>query len=98
MEPRLKFQRERSFQQELQTRVEERLAALGRTRYGALRLYLKTIVLILWFVGSYAGMLVSASIRGRLLPWPSRWGWPSRPSASMWAMTATTARARAPRG
>ena len=59
MEPRLKFQRERSFQQELQTRVEERLAALGKSRYGAARLYTKTAVLLLWFVGSYAGLLLS---------------------------------------
>lgn len=59
MEPRFKFQRERSFQQELQTRVEDRLAALGRSRYGASRLYIKTAVLFLWAGASYAGLLAS---------------------------------------
>jgi len=59
LEPRLKFQRERTFQQELQTLVEGRLAALGRSRYGSSRLYLKTAVLFLWAGASYAGLLAS---------------------------------------
>jgi linoleoyl-CoA desaturase len=60
IESRLKFSRERTFQQDLQTRVEDRLAELGRSRYGTLRLYLKTAVLYLWAAASYAG-LVSAN-------------------------------------
>ncbi|HEX3131811.1 MAG TPA: acyl-CoA desaturase [Thermoanaerobaculia bacterium] len=59
MEARFRFQSERPFQQALQIRVEERLAALGRTRYGAARLYLKTAVIVLWMVLSYAGLLAA---------------------------------------
>jgi linoleoyl-CoA desaturase len=59
MEVRFRFQSERSFQQALQVRVEERLAALGRSRYGAARLYAKTAVLLLWGGLSYAGLLAS---------------------------------------
>ena len=67
MEPRLKFARDRTFQHDLQTRVEDRLASLGRSRYGALRLYLKTAVLFLWAGASYAG-LVGASRWEQALP------------------------------
>jgi linoleoyl-CoA desaturase len=59
MEVRFRFQNERSFQQALQARVEERLAALGRSRYGSARLYLKTAVLLLWGGLSFAGLLAS---------------------------------------
>ena len=59
MEARFKFQSERPFQQVLQARVEERLAALGRSRYGAARLYLKTALILLWAGLSYAGLLAS---------------------------------------
>jgi linoleoyl-CoA desaturase len=59
MESRFRFQSERPLQEALQIRVEERLAALGRTRYGAARLYLKTAVIVLWAGLSYAGLLVS---------------------------------------
>ena len=59
MESRFRFQSERPFQQALQIRVEERLAALGRSRYGAWRLYLKTAVIVLWAGLSYAGLLAS---------------------------------------
>lgn len=67
MEARLKFSRDRSFQQELQTRVERHLAAAGRTRHGALPFYLKTILLFLWAGVSYAG-LVTAAHGGQALP------------------------------
>lgn len=59
MESRFKFQSERPFQQALQMRVEERLAALGRSRYGSARLYLKTAVILLWTGLSYAGLLAA---------------------------------------
>ena len=59
MESRFRFQSERPFQQVLQLRVEERLAALGRSRYGAARLYLKTVVILLWTGLSYAGLLAA---------------------------------------
>lgn len=59
MESRFRFQSERPFQQALQIRVEERLAALGRTRYGAARLYFKTAVIVLWAGLSYAGLLAA---------------------------------------
>jgi linoleoyl-CoA desaturase len=57
MEARFKFARERIFQQEIQARVEEHLAALGRGRVGAARLYVKTAVLFLWAGLSYAGLV-----------------------------------------
>jgi linoleoyl-CoA desaturase len=59
MEARFRFQNERSFQQALQARVEERLAALGRSRYGAARLYFKTAVMLLWAGLSYVGLLAA---------------------------------------
>lgn len=59
MESRFRFQSERPFQQALQIRVEERLAALGRSRYGAARLYFKTAVIVLWAGLSYAGLIAS---------------------------------------
>jgi linoleoyl-CoA desaturase len=60
MEARLKFSRDRSFQQELQARVERYLAATGRSRHGAAPLYLKTILLFLWAGASYAGLVTAA--------------------------------------
>jgi linoleoyl-CoA desaturase len=59
MESRFRFQSERPFQQALQARVEERLAALGRSRYGAARLYLKTALILLWAGLSFAGLVAS---------------------------------------
>jgi linoleoyl-CoA desaturase len=59
MESRFRFQSERPFQQALQIRVEERLAALGRSRYGAARLYFKAAVIVLWAGLSYAGLLAA---------------------------------------
>lgn len=59
-EARLKFSRERTFQQDLQARVDACLAALGRSRFGTARIYLKTALLFLWAGASYAGLLVAS--------------------------------------
>ncbi len=65
---RPKFSKERSFQNDLQARVEERLAALGRTRYGGLRIYVKTALLLLWAGMSYWGLLAWAETWWQALP------------------------------
>lgn len=59
MESKFRFQSERPFQQVLQVRVEERLAALGRSHYGMARLYFKTAVVVLWAGLSFAGLVAS---------------------------------------
>lgn len=64
---RPKFSRERLFQQDLQTRVEERLAALGKAKYGGLQIYSKTVLLLVWAGASYAG-LVTADRWWQMLP------------------------------
>lgn len=59
-EARPKFSRERLFQQDLQARVEDRLATLSRSKYGGLRIYAKTALLLAWAGASYWGLLASA--------------------------------------
>jgi linoleoyl-CoA desaturase len=63
LEKKPRFSRERTFQHELQSRVEQRLAALGRPRYGGIRIYVKTALLLLWSGASY----------GALIAWAGRW-------------------------
>jgi linoleoyl-CoA desaturase len=63
LEKKVRFSPERSFQREVQSRVEERLATLGRSRYGGWRIYLKTALLLLWSGASY----------GALLAWAHHW-------------------------
>jgi linoleoyl-CoA desaturase len=60
VERKPKFSPERSFQQEVQSRVEERLAMLSRSRYGGRRIYLKTALLLLWSGASYIALLTWA--------------------------------------
>jgi linoleoyl-CoA desaturase len=69
-ETRPKFSRARTFQNDLQTRVEQRLAALGRSRHGGLRIYCKTALLLLWAGFSYVG----------LVAWAGQW-WEAIPLA-----------------
>ena len=59
MEPKLRFSRERSFQRDLQARVEPQLAALGRSRHGGARFYRKAALVLLWAACSYAGLLLA---------------------------------------
>jgi len=63
LENKPRFAPERTFQHEVQSRVEQRLAALGRPRYGGLRIYVKTALLLLWSGASY----------GALMAWASHW-------------------------
>lgn len=56
---RLKFSRERKFQQDLQARVDACLASLGRSRFGAARLHMKTALIFLWAGASYVGLVAS---------------------------------------
>jgi len=67
VEPKPSFSREKSFQRHLQARVESRLAALGRSRFGGARFYGKAALVLLWAGLSYAG-LVAASRPWRALP------------------------------
>jgi linoleoyl-CoA desaturase len=60
VEAKVRFSRERSFQRDLQARVESRLAALGRPRHGGGRLYGKTALILFWAGISYAGLLAAA--------------------------------------
>jgi linoleoyl-CoA desaturase len=55
------FQAERPFHKTLQARVDGRLAALGRSRFGAWRFFSKTVVLLLWAGLSYAGLLAATN-------------------------------------
>jgi linoleoyl-CoA desaturase len=63
LEKKPRFSQERTFQHELQSRVEQRLAALGRSRYGGIRIYVKTALLLMWSGVSY----------GALIAWAGRW-------------------------
>ncbi len=67
-EARPKFSKVRSFQNDLQARVEERLAALGRTRHGGVRIYVKTAMLLLWLGLSYWGLVFWAESWWQVLP------------------------------
>jgi len=58
-EARPKFSRERLFQQDLQARVEQRLAMLSRSKYGGLRIYAKTALLLAWAGASYWGLMAA---------------------------------------
>jgi linoleoyl-CoA desaturase len=67
-EARPKFSKERSFQNDLQARVDERLAALGRTRHGGMRIYAKTALLVLWAGLSYWGLVAWAESWWQAVP------------------------------
>jgi len=60
LETKPRFSPGRPFQHEVQSRVEERLATLGRSRHGGRRIYLKTALLLLWSGASYAALLTWA--------------------------------------
>jgi linoleoyl-CoA desaturase len=60
LEEKPRFSPGRPFHHEVQSRVEERLATLGRSRHGGRRIYLKTALLLLWSSTSYAALLTWA--------------------------------------
>lgn len=62
------FSPERSFQREVQSRVEARLAALDRCRDGGWRIYLKTALLLLWSGASYAALVAWARSGWQAVP------------------------------
>jgi linoleoyl-CoA desaturase len=62
------FSPERSFQHEVQSRVEARLAALDRSRYGGWRIYLKTALLLLWSGASYLALVTWARSGWQAVP------------------------------
>lgn len=59
VDAKFSFSRDRSFQRDLQARVEARLAALGRPRHGGGRYYAKTALILLWVGISYAGLVAA---------------------------------------
>jgi linoleoyl-CoA desaturase len=63
-----RFSPARSFQQEVQSRVDERLATLGRSRFGGWRIYLKTALLLLWSGASYVALLTWGRSGWRVVP------------------------------
>jgi linoleoyl-CoA desaturase len=63
-----RFSQERSFQHEVQSRVDERLATLERSRYGGRPIYLKTALLLLWSGASYVALLAWAQSWWQVVP------------------------------
>jgi linoleoyl-CoA desaturase len=63
-----RFSPERSFQDEVRSRVEERLATLDRSRQGGWRIYLKTALLLLWSGASYLALLTWARSGWQVVP------------------------------
>ena len=96
LETKARFSPERSFQQEVQSRVDERLATLGRSRYGGWRIYLKTALLLLWSGASYRALLTWARHGWQVVPLSVSLGLASPASASTSATTATMAPSRRP--
>jgi len=54
---KLQYSRDRSFQKELQSRVDRHMAATGRPRHGGARIHAKTALLLTWAVSSYWALL-----------------------------------------
>ena len=58
---RLEFGQDTAFQAELRRRVDEHFRSTGRPKRGGWRIYLKTAIILAWFVASYALLVFVAS-------------------------------------